>query len=96
MFWLTLIPEDHNAPVAQVRGNRAGGGAFVIDAQAGPVAGPHTARVILLSNIYPQQGDGTGSLDDAQYWEQAIVLQADRPVALDLAGNAARPVADMQ
>lgn len=65
LFWITLIPEDPQAPIARVMANRSADGHFTIAAEQGPVPGPHRVEIHHISDQYPHVATGVYSIDDA-------------------------------
>ncbi len=86
MAWITLLPDDANAPIARVRASAAADGAFVIDSAHGPTAGPHRVEVRWVSKRNGFSNDGAYTLDDAREYAcranlaagDDLLLQFDR------------------
>ena len=53
MYWVTLIPDDPNAPVARVRLDPNANELITIPASHGPVPGPHTLELRRVSHTWP-------------------------------------------
>ena len=53
MYWVTLLPDDQNAPVARVRLDPTAAEVMKIPASQGPVPGPHTLELRRISHTWP-------------------------------------------
>ncbi len=53
MYWVTLIPDDPNAPIARVRLDPSAEAQLKIPASHGPVPGPHTLELRRISHTWP-------------------------------------------
>ena len=81
--WITFVPDDGNAPTANVRVHSGSDGSFAIAADQGPVPGPHRIEVHQLSTqIYDR--DGGYTLDNARRFELRADIQADATLELNL------------
>ncbi len=81
--WITLTPDDDNAPSANVRVYAGGDGSFAIDAAHGPVTGPHRVQVHQLSTqIYDR--DGGYSMNDTRHFERRVDVKADAVLELSV------------
>ncbi|MDP4640969.1 MAG: alpha/beta hydrolase [Pseudomonadales bacterium] len=87
LFWVTLIPLDGNAPTARVMANRSAAGRFEIDAEHGPVPGPHRAEIHHISDQYPHVATGVYSLDDAICYSLQVEVTAGQHLELAAAGG---------
>jgi acetyl esterase/lipase len=98
LAWLSLHPEDPRAPQASLRLRASGphdDGRFVFPAASGPTAGPHRARVYLLSRQVGTSTDGRYTLDDALCVETSVTVEAARPLRLALTLEGAQPAESM-
>jgi acetyl esterase/lipase len=87
MAWVTLLPEDSNAPIARACVNsqgigETGDGAFVIDATHGPAEGPHRVEVHWVSKRNGFDADGAYTLDDAHVFTTHVHIAAATDVLL--------------
>jgi acetyl esterase/lipase len=80
--WVTLVPDDPNAPLARVKFDDTAGGAFDIDRAHGPVPGPHTAIVHRIAERQPYDASGAYTLDDAIRYETRCDIRADSALIL--------------
>ena len=53
MYWVTLIPDDPNAPIARIRLDPNAENLLQIPASHGPVPGPHTLELRRISHTWP-------------------------------------------
>ena len=82
LFWVTLIPQDTNAPIARVMANRSAEGRFEIDIDHGPTPGLHRAEIHHISDEYPHVATGVYSMDDATCYSVAVDVVAGQPLEL--------------
>lgn len=76
MAWVTLVPEDANAPIARTRASAANDGTFIIDAAHGPAEGPHRIEVRWVSKRNGMANDGAYTLDDAREFHTHAHIRA--------------------
>jgi hypothetical protein len=88
--WLTLVPDDGDAPLARVKFDDVRQGAFAIDAAHGPVPGPHTLVVHRIAGRQPYDASGAYTQEDAERYESRVQVAAGVP--LDVALGAAQRV----
>lgn len=88
--WVTLVPDNPDAPLARIRVDRAGDGYFRIDASHGPVAGRHRVLIHHISEQHPYTGAGAYSLDDAVTYQTSTEIRAGEPVVLALCSGSCR------
>ena len=53
MYWVTLVPDDSNAPIARARFDPSAEEQLRIPASHGPVPGPHTLELRRISHTWP-------------------------------------------
>jgi acetyl esterase/lipase len=82
LFWVTLIPQDTNAPIARIMANRSAGGRFEIDIDHGPTPGPHRAEIHHVSDQHPHVATGAYSMDDATCYSVAVEVVAGQSLEL--------------
>ena len=58
MFWLTLIPDDPNAPVARIRLDPNANNQIKIPASHGPIPGRHTLELRRVTHTWPYDAVG--------------------------------------
>jgi len=90
MAWITLIPDDSNAPIARTRVYRSSAGAFAIDVDEGPVAGPHTIEIHHVSEQHPYTNSGAYSLSDAVRYESRAEIREGVALAVDVRARSDR------
>ncbi len=84
MAWITLVPDDPNAPIARTRIGGDARGRFQIGAAVGPTAGPHRLVVHHISERQAQAGDGAYTLDDAVRYERFVDLVDGMEIVWDI------------
>lgn len=84
MAWVTLVPNDPNAPTARVKFNRDTDGAFDIPESCGPTEGPHTCVVHHISEQFPHVATGGYTLDDAVRYEVEVVVKQGEAIEINL------------
>jgi len=89
MAWITLIPDDTNAPIARVRTYSDVDGKFTIDSDHGPVPGAHTVEVHHVSQQHPYTSSGVYTLHDAVRYMLRIDVQHGAALNLQITSNPA-------
>jgi acetyl esterase/lipase len=89
MAWITLIPDDAQAPIARVRTYADGDGKFTIDSDHGPVPGPHTVEVHHVSQQHPYTNSGAYTLHDALRYTLRVDVRQDAALHLRIKSDAA-------
>jgi len=89
MAWITLVPDDANAPIARVRTYSDADGKFTIDSDHGPVPGPHTVEVHHVSQQHPYTSSGVYTLHDAVRYTLRIDIRQGAALNLRIKSDAA-------
>ena len=86
--WVTLLPDDANAPPAQARTTKGEDGRFAIAAADGVVPGPHRVVVTHLSQQFPHTNTGAYTVPDARRYDLGVMAVGEAPLVLDVADSA--------
>ena len=86
--WVTLLPEDANAPPAQARTNKGEDGRFAIPAAHGVVPGPHRVVVTHISEQFPHTNTGAYTVPDARRYDLGVMAVGQAPLLLDVSAGA--------
>ncbi|MBI2421611.1 MAG: alpha/beta hydrolase [Candidatus Hydrogenedentes bacterium] len=81
--WVTLLPEDPNAPIARANCAFATRGKIVIDEAHGPVPGRHRVEVFSVCKDFTAPKSGGYSLDDVERYTAATPGGAS-PIVVDI------------
>jgi acetyl esterase/lipase len=82
--WLTLLPEDPNAPIARALLNPRDGNKFTIPREQGPVPGRHRVELHRTSTVAARSNDGSYSMGDAERFSRLNPADAS-PIVVELA-----------
>ena len=88
--WVTLLPEDANAPPAEARTSKGEDGRFAIAAADGVVPGPHRLVVTHVSEQFPHTNTGAYTLPDAARYDLGVMDVEAAPLLLDVQDNRGR------
>jgi len=84
LAWISLLPDDPDAPLARARIDRASGGKYLISEHTGPVSGNYSIEVHHCSEQHPPARDGRFSIAEARVFRRQTKIEATPGRAFEL------------